>query len=335
MSDATTAKALGAPSMSWYLAEGNSGFFDTYVLLVNPSSTMTAHTTISFFTQSGKVVNTTRDVGPNQRVTIVTGDIPELLMQSFGTTVQADAPILVERAMYFRNGQPMFVGGAAAGAVSAPATHWFLPEGQAGGFFSTFILVANPNPTPVDLTIRYLTAGGVARTDHLTLGATQRWTVNLNDLPELANSDVSTDISASGPVVAERSMYWPNSGPWYGSHNSVGLTELATSWGLAEGEVGGAHSANTYILLANPGTQSADVSVTFYREAGLPPITVTRTVPAGSRMTLDCGGEGLSNERFGAVVSASQPIAVEHSMYWNTGGRLWGSGANETGIKLP
>jgi hypothetical protein len=336
MNDATTAKALGAPSMSWYLAEGNSGFFDTFILLVNPSSTMTAHASVSFFTQSGQVVQTSRDVGPNQRVTIVTADIPELLMQSFGTTVLSDAPILVERAMYFRNGQPMFVGGAAAGAVPAPATHWFLPEGQAGGFFSTFVLVANPNPSPVDLTVRYLTAAGVARTDHLTLAATQRWTVNLNDLPELNNSDVSTDISASAPVVAERSMYWPNPGPWYGSHNSLGLTELATRWGLAEGQVGGPQSASTYILLANPGTTAADVTLTFYRESALAPFTITRTVPPGTRMTIDCAAEALSNgERFGAVVSSTQPIAVEHSMYWNTGAKLWGSGSNETGIKLP
>jgi hypothetical protein len=336
MSDATTAKALAAPSMSWYLAEGNSGFFDTFILLVNPSTTATAHASVSFFTQNGQVIQTTRDVLPNQRVTIVTGDMPELLMQSFGTTVLADAPILVERAMYFRNSQPMFVGGSAAGAVPAPATHWFLPEGQAGGFFSTFVLVANPNASPVDLTVRYLTAGGVARTDHLTLQPTQRWTVNLGDLPELNNSDVSTDISASAPVVAERSMYWPNPGPWYGSHNSLGLTELATKWALAEGEVGGTQSASTYILLANPGTAAADVTVTFYRERALPPVTITRSVPAGTRLTIDCGAEGLtSGERFGAVVSATQPIAVEHSMYWNTGGVLWGSGSNETGIKLP
>jgi hypothetical protein len=60
-----------------------------------------------------------------------------------------------------------------------------------------------------------------------------------------------------------------------------------------------------------------------------------KLVSAGSRLTIDCGAEGLTGERFGAVVSATQPIAVEHSIYWNTGGTLWASGSNETGIKLP
>ncbi len=131
-------------------------------------------------------------------------------------------------------------------------------------------------------------------------------------------------------------MYWPNNpGPWYGSHNSAGLTELATSWGLAEGVVGGDNAAMTYILLANPGGADADVSLTYYRENGGAPVVLARHVPAGSRLTVDSGDAGLgSGERFGVVVNSSQPIAVERSVYWNTGGQLWGSGTNETGTKL-
>jgi hypothetical protein len=338
MSDATTAKALDAPSTTWYLAEGNAGFFDTFILLVNPSATATATAGIDFLTQDGHVEHIDRALGPNQRVTVYVNDeVPALLMQSFGTTIHSDSPILVERAMYFRNGEPMFVGGAASGAVPQGATHWFLAEGQSGGFFSTYVLVSNPNTTPVDLDVRFLTAAGVARADHLTLAATARLTLNLNDYPELKNSDVSTDISASGPVVAERTMYWPNNpGPWYGSHNSAGLTELAPRWGMAEGEVGGATGAKTYVLLANPGTTSADVTLTFYRENGLPALSMARTVPAASRVTIDCADAGLGDgERFGVAVFSGQPIAVEHSLYWNTGGIFWSSGSNEQGTKLP
>jgi Fibronectin type III domain len=338
MSDATTAKALTAPSTTWYLAEGNVGYFDTFVLLLNPSTTATANVSIDFLTAFGKVVHIDRVVGPTQRVTVYTNnDVPELQNQSFGTTVKSDQPILVERAMYFRNGEPMFVGGAASGAVPQGATHWFLAEGQSGGFFATYVLVSNPNDSPVDLDIRYLTAAGVAREDHLTLAATQRLTLQLSDFPELKNSDVSTDISASAPIIAERTMYWPsNPGPWYGSHNSAGQTELATRWGLAEGEVGGPNSAMTYILLANPNSGSADVTLTYYRENGDPPVSLTRTVPGGSRLTVDSGDAGLGGgERFGVVVSSTQPIAVERSCYWNVSGQLWGSGSNEVGTKLP
>jgi hypothetical protein len=338
MSDATTAKALTAPSTTWYLAEGNVGYFETFVLLVNPSDTATATVGIDFLTSFGKVVHIDRTILPTQRVTVYTNnDVPELMNQSFGTTVKSDVPILVERAMYFRNGEPMFVGGAASGAVPQGSTHWFLAEGQSSGFFSTFVLVANPNDSPVDLDVRYLTASGVAREDHITLDATQRLTLHLNDMPELQNSDVSTDISASAPVIAERTMYWPNNpGPWYGSHNSAGATELANRWGLAEGEMGGPEGAMTYVLLANPGSVAADVTLTYYRENGLPPLTATRHVEPGSRLTTDSTDAGLSDgERFGVVVSSTQPIAVERSVYWNSGGLFWSSGSNEQGTKLP
>ncbi len=337
MADATTAKALAAPSTTWYLAEGNVGYFDTFVLLVNPSTTATANASIDFLTASGSVVHTDRKIGPTQRVSIYTNQIPELMSQSFGTTVHSDVPILCERAMYFRNGEPMFVGGAASGAVPQGATHWFLAEGQAGGFFATYVLVINPNSTPVDLDVRYLTEAGLAREDHLSLGPTQRLTLYLGDYPELKNADVSTDIMASGPIVAERTMYWPNNpGPWYASHNSAGQTELATRWGLAEGEIGGPKSAMTYILLANPGTASADVTLTYYRENGQTPLSVTRTLKPGSRVTVDSGSVGLSDgERFGVVASSTQPIAVEHSLYWTSNGELWKSGTNEVGTKLP
>src|SRR5262249_27310353 len=56
MSDSTTAKALTAPSTTWYLAEGNVGYFDTFVLLVNPSTTTTANVGIDFLTTFGQVV---------------------------------------------------------------------------------------------------------------------------------------------------------------------------------------------------------------------------------------------------------------------------------------
>ena len=43
----------------------------------------------------------------------------------------------------------------------------------------------------------------------------------------------------SVPVVVERAQYWPYSPPeWYEAHNSFGVTQPGTHWGLAEGQVG-------------------------------------------------------------------------------------------------
>ena len=331
---ATGAKAQAAPSTTWYLAEGNAGFFDTYILLANPSATPTL-ATVDFLLDGGGVVRRQYTLNGNARYTVWTNQIPQLATRSFATTVTAPQPILVERAMYFDGPHGTFEGGHASAAVPSGARNWFLAEGSTGAWFETFVLISNPNASPVSATIRYLTPSGVARTEVRTLPATSRTTIPIDSLPGLGATDVSCSISATGNIVVERSMYWPGvPGPWYGAHNSVGITTLRTRWGLGEGEFGGADGASTYILLANPGSTAATATVRFYRE-NESPITVTRNVPAGSRQTVSADSVGLAwGERFGVVVDSTQPIAVEHSIYWNYLGGLWTSGTNETGTPL-
>lgn len=331
---AAGAKALRAPSTTWYLAEGNAGFFETYVLLANPSATPTV-ATVDFLLDGGGVLRRTYALNGNARYTIWTNQIPQLASRSFATTVTSPQAILVERAMYFRGPHGAFEGGHASAAVPAGARDWFLAEGSTGAWFETFVLISNPNASAVTATIRYLTPSGVARTEVRNLPPTSRTTIPVDSLPGLGSTDVSCSITATGNIIVERSMYWPGvPGPWYGAHNSVGTTTLRTRWGLAEGEVGGGDGASTYVLLANPGSTAATATVTFHRE-NANPIVVTRSVPAGSRQTVAAGSVGLaSGEKFGVVVNSTQPIAVERSIYWNYRGALWTSGTNETGTPL-
>ncbi|MEO5822612.1 MAG: fibronectin type III domain-containing protein [Vicinamibacteraceae bacterium] len=331
---ASGAKALTAPSTTWYLAEGNAGFFDTYVLLANPSATPTV-ATVDFLLDGGGVVRRQYSLSGNSRYTVWTNQIPELAFRSFATTVTSPQAILVERAMYFHGPHGAFEGGHASAAVPSGARNWFLAEGSTGAWFETFVLISNPNTSAVTATIRYLTPSGVARTEVRALPPTSRTTIPVDGLPGLASTDVSCSITATGNIIVERSMYWPGvPGPWYGAHNSVGTTTLRTRYGLAEGEVGGVDGASTYVLLANPGSTAATATVTFYREDDTP-IVVTRSVPAGSRQTISAGTVGLaSGDRFGVVVDSTQPIAVERSVYWNYLGALWTSGTNETGTPL-
>jgi hypothetical protein len=291
--------------------------------------------TVDFLLDGGGVIRRQYALGGNARYTIWTNQIPELTSRSFATTVTAPVAILVERAMYFRGPHGAFEGGHASAAVPTGARDWFLAEGSTGAWFETFVLISNPNATPVNATIRYLTPSGVARTETRTLPATSRTTIPVDSLPGLGSTDVSCSINATGNIIVERSMYWPGvPGPWYGAHNSVGITSLRTRWGLAEGEIGGADGASTYVLLANPGSTAATATVTFYRESGAP-VVVTRSVPAGSRQTVSASSVGMSgSERFGVIVDSTQPLAVERSIYWNYQGALWTSGTNETGTAL-
>jgi len=113
---------------------------------------------------------------------------------------------------------------------------------------------------------------------------------------------------------------------------------LRTDWGLAEGRVGGAHNAQTYILLANPGAEAATVTLTFLRTDGTT-LVKSFEVPATSRRNVAVTGPGsdvpeLANESFGTTIHATRPIVVERSMYTDANGVTWAAGTNVTATRL-
>jgi hypothetical protein len=116
------------------------------------------------------------------------------------------------------------------------------------------------------------------------------------------------------------------------------MVTTSTHWGLAEGRVGGAQQFVTYILLANPESTAAEVTITFLRESGAPPIVKTYTVPGTSRFNVDLATvPELQNESFGARIDVTNgvKIAVERSLYWNANGVFWAGGTNALAAPLP
>ena len=84
--------------------------FDLFYLLQNPQAT-TTHATVRFLLPSGTTITRTYDLAPGSRTTIYVNQIPGLDETDVSGDISADAPIVVERAMY-RNlpGQPFGLG---------------------------------------------------------------------------------------------------------------------------------------------------------------------------------------------------------------------------------
>jgi hypothetical protein len=337
-----TGKGAPAPRTTWYLAEGDAGVFSTFVLLANPNTAAASVSIDYLFEETGRLpVTRTYVVGAQQRFTVNTRADAELLGRSFSARVTSDVPINVERAMYFRPHPTMFYeAGHVSGAIEEPGTEWFLAEGATLAGFSTYLLLANPNAVPVEAEITYMREGESWIDVRRRLEPLSRTTILLNQQPGLEGVAVSTRVRAPLPIIAERAMYWPgNFATWMEGHASAGLTTTGTVWSLAEGEHGGPRGFLTYLLIANPSSQPASVTVTLLRAAG-PPLTLTRTVAANGRRTIapeDLAAAGLaSGERFGALVSSADdvPIVVERAMYWSAAGQAFGGGTNETGVRL-
>jgi autotransporter-associated beta strand protein len=336
---AHTEKAAGGTSPTWYFAEGSQGFFSTYLLLVNPQSTDNAATVVFLREGGAAPVTRTYQLTPKSRFTVDAGADPDLVGFSFGMKVTFDLPGVAERAMYFGT-DPLWKGGHESTGAPAPSASWFLAEGATGTFFETFVLIANPENAAATGTITYLPSTGVPVSKPFEVPAAGRLTINIEaEDPSLANAAVATQVTANHPVIVERAQYWPDPAPlWHEAHNSFGVTAPGGKWGFAEGRHGGPAGHQTYILLANPGDQTAQVTITFLRENGAPFDKVFSVSPK-SRFNVDTGPgtlvPELNDERFGALIVSSQPIAVERAMYSNANGQVWAAGTNATGTSLP
>ena len=335
-----TGKAMSESRKKWFLAEGEASFFDTYILLANPNAE-DARVTIDYLREGQPPVRYTYDVNANARLSIYANEVPELAGRAFSASLDSDRPINVERAMYFTPpGKAFWLGGHEAAAVPAPATNWFVAEGSTGPWFDMYLLLANPNDHAVDATISFLKPGGVPPVlEHVALPPTSRKTIAVNTIKDLQATDVSASITATGPIVVERAMYWPlGVENWTEAHASAGITATGTRWVMAEGMSGGPLGFDTYILLANPGDQEAVVTVTLLRGGNRrAPVSLQVQVPPGSRATWSAAQFPIeSSEEFGILVESTNgvPIVVERAMYWNGGGARWGGGTNETAVRV-
>jgi hypothetical protein len=349
----STGKAIDKARTQWFLAEGVANtVFDTFILMANATGSP-ANVTLRFLRDGAGPIDKQFQVPPTSRVTIYTNDLPELNGFSFSTQASSDQPITMERSTYFHwpGGRP-FEGGTEDAAIPGLSTQWYLAEGQASPTFAEFILLGNPNPSDAHVQLRYLMPGGRTATQNITVGASRRLTIALNDSSPtpadspwnlgVRNTDVSVAITSDIGIAVERAMYWNlNGGLWTDGHSSSGVTSQGTIWALAEGEAGGPLGFESFILFANPNANAAHVRLTFLRAAGAPPVSEEFDVPANSRVTRYIGefiARGLiaPGEQVGARVDSLNgvPLVIERAMYWNGGGETWGGGTGETGFKL-
>lgn len=334
-----------AASTTWHFAEGATiAGFQTFFLLQNPGADA-ADVTIDYLVQGGGVESRSYAVPARSRQTVwVNQQGAPLDAAEFAARVTSTSPIVVERAMYRDvQGQTFGAGGNAMG-VTAASTTWSFAEGATGDYFDTFILVANTGQTAgtVSATFTYEGAGGVSETVVRTyaVGPESRLTIWVDqEDPALANTAVSTTLTADVPVVAERSMWWPGSvSTWAESHTEFGATDAGLHWAIADAEVNPATGTDTFLLVyADTGGTPATARIVVYPSNGLP---VTRDVPLiAGRNTLWMAVlfPEVAGQRFSVRITSldrpggAAPLAVEKALY----SRWFEAGAASLATRLP
>jgi lysophospholipase L1-like esterase len=325
---------------TWFLAEGDTTFFDEEILIANPNASP-AQVTVTFLPQDGSAIAPlTFTMPPTSRRTVdVRARAPGKTLSAIVESTNGQ-PIVVERSMYWWDG--LRRGGHNVSGVTAPATDWFLAEG-ATNFFDTYILLANPDAVrTATLDVRMLRERDAPVTlAALTLPPGSRATLRAGRdgiyLSDLNNNDTriadfsitsfSTVVEsrASGqasavPIIVERAMYFAGPIPfWEGGHASAGVTNESLVWEFAEGYTGlgvGGVRFDTFLLLANRNPQPATAKVTFFLEGGGTLERRYRVAPNGREtvwvnLIQEDVTRPLANTSFGMTVESVQTTTNE------------------------
>jgi len=170
--------------------------------------------------------------------------------------------------------------------------------------FDSYLLIMNPNGEDARVEVTFQGEDGTNRTFTYAVGASSRFTVPMRET--VGNGSFSTDVKSDIPVLAERAMYF-----------SIGATATSNNWFFAEGYTG--DSFDTWVLLQNPNTSDAAVTLSFMRPDG-GVITQQVTVSPQRRYSVHVDEvPGLESSEVSTQVSSNIPIVAERAMYFNYG----------------
>ena len=337
---------VAATAPTWYLAEGVTGFFQTFILITNPGTTTDAQVDVKYLREISGPITQSIVVPKNGRVTIPVNEGLDLdgngsretqLNEPFSTVISSTngVNIAVERAMYWNE----FQSGHESTAVTAPNKTWLFAEGATGGDASfswdTYLLLANPSDTDASCQGTFFRQNGSPVTFDASVPRNARKTLRVADLdpdhngtPDLANASFSTRIECSGSsaIIAERAMYWSSNGITYiEGHNTPGVNAEALQWAFAEGAEGRVDETNisysSFFLVSNATGNELTLRATFVREDGTG-VVKTFSVPLQSRFTIPTGSiPELRHRRFSVFLESTNnvPFVAERAVYWGNG----------------
>jgi len=293
------------PSSTWYLAEGSTnGGFETWILLQNPNN-VNATAQLTFLTAAGEVPGPSVPLGPKSRVSVNVANYVRD-QWSVSTKITADGLVIAERSMYWNNRQ----GGHDSIGVTASSTTWYLAEGTTNGGFETWVLVMNPGDLQAVAQVTYMTPAGEKPGPTLALAPGTRRSISVADTVPNEWS-VSTTVTSDVPVIAERAVYWNHR---IEGHESIGATVPAKTWYLAEGSTNGGFE--TWVLIQNPLTTGTSIQVSYMTTSGEAPGPSFAIGPK-SRVSINVADAVPGQWSVSTRVTATEPVIVERSMYWN------------------
>jgi subtilisin-like proprotein convertase family protein len=223
---------VNSTSTQWFLAEGATGpFFECFVLMSNPTASP-ANVTLTYLLDTGATVVQQVTIPPQSRHTINVETVdPQLANAAVSTTIVSDVGIIAERSMYWPALDQGWQETHNSFGVTTTGLRWGLADGRIGGprAHQTYVLLANPNPVPAEVAVRFLRTGAAPVIRSYTVAPTSRMNVWVNnDVPELGAGTFSVDVQVLNyqPIAVEKALYWDSEGAVWAGGTNVTATRL-------------------------------------------------------------------------------------------------------------
>lgn len=299
--------ATDATNTTFYFAEGDSrqsgnANYATYVTMLNPSQTNTAHVVITYYSNGGVAGTQNVSVGPLQRGTGTPAALG--LHEQVAIKVTSDIGIVVERPLYFKDYVPTAGGWTSGAATAVGATSlgpgggsdWLFAEGYTGtsNNFQEYLVLANFTTNAASVNVKLEYTNGTLQTVPVTVAAQSQYYFDVNNAYAHPQSgcgctptpSVSAEVTASTPsIVAERLMYF-HYGPRHipGGSDVVGEAGPASQavYSFAEGYTYGDFSE--FLTLQNPNNSAEAVAITLFADNTI--VQETLQLAAHSRTTV-------------------------------------------------
>ena len=210
-----SAAGVTAPATRWFV-DGATGQFKTRLLFANPGAEAAA-VRATYQRADGRSLTRSYTLAPNSRQTVDVASVhPSLTNTTLGITVDASAPIVVERTTSWgaHGGVDDAISGA---ATSDGGARWLLAEGEMGGAreATTDVSIFNRGAaTAVKVTLLF--EDGPEATATFPLAAGARLSVPMADaFPAAADHRFSVLIEGADPstnVIVNRAIFWRGAG---------------------------------------------------------------------------------------------------------------------------
>jgi hypothetical protein len=320
----------GGPGISqlsrvWYFAEGStSEGRRTFLILFNPNPA-NVQATVTYMRRDGvnfeqpvTIPAQSRTVVAVQDITLPDGRLP-LAGANFGVQVIAGQPIAAERTMRFGPNSSALTTGRGIATLSR---RWQFAEGTTEDGFQYTLQVLNPNNQAASTSATFMGPDGRTETRRYAIPPRSQLSINVNEIvPDLG---VSAMVESDRPVAVERALVFND-----GRAGTVGpgATEPRFRWAFVDGRTS---DATYYIAVNNPGRTRARVTVEL-RFGGGATGRQSFDVAPGARYTLAVHEPYPNESAVTAIVSSTQPIVAERSLY--PGGGVRG-GSTTLGLPL-